>query len=273
MTADTSAQLAKPILLVGAGALGSSMLKGFRIAGHVLPTDIIIVDLQPGDEPRAWAADGAQLNPSPDTWRAAKTVVLAVKPQGWHAVAAILDGNLDKDAAIVSVMAGVHTASLQQAFAGHPIARVMPTTGVATGKGVASIYADRPEAMAAALGLFGPMAATVNLAQEGMIDSATAVSGSGPAYVYAFVRALEKAGRETGLSPSHARDLARGTLVSAARLLDATGEEPEALIRKVASPGGTTEAALKVLCNPGDGLDELVLASVKAAYLRSQELG
>ena len=271
MTQDN--HLPKPILLVGAGALGSSVLKGFRIAGQVTPEDIIIVDLQPGDEPKAWAADGARLNPAPDTWHVAKTVILAVKPQGWHAVAAILNGNLAKDAVIISVMAGVQTTNLKLAFAGHAVARVMPTTGVATGKGVASIFSDQAAATEAAQGLFGPMASTVVLAEEGMMDSATAVSGSGPAYVYAFLRALEKAGRATGLSPSHARDLARGTLVSAARLLDTTGEEPDALIRKVASPGGTTEAALKVLCKPGEGLDELVLASVQAAFQRSQELG
>jgi pyrroline-5-carboxylate reductase len=265
--------LPKPILLVGAGALGSSVLKGFRAAGHATPQDVIIVDLQPGDEPKSWAADGARLNPVPDSWREAKTVLLAVKPQGWHAVAAILDGNLARDAVIISVMAGVHIANLRQAFAGHAVARVMPTTGVATGRGVASIYSDSDVAREAALGLFGPMAATVNLAEESLMDSATAVSGSGPAYVYAFVRALERAGRATGLSPSHARELARGTLVSAARLLDATGEEPDELIRKVASPGGTTEAALQVLCKPGDGLDELVLSAVNAAFKRSQELG
>lgn len=87
------------------------------------------------------------------------------------------------------------------------------------------------------------------------------------------MRALEKAGRANGLSYSHARDLARGTLISAARLLDETGEDPEALIKKVASPGGTTEAALNILCKPGEGLDELILASVDAAHKRSKELG
>ncbi len=265
--------LQKPILLVGAGALGSSVLKGFRAKGHVTPSEVMILDLMPGDEPKAWAADGARLNPLPETWAEANTIILAVKPQGWHAVAQILKGNLNKDAALISVMAGVQTANLKQAFAGHAVARVMPTTGVATGRGVASIFADQPAALAAAKGIFEPMAATVILADEGLIDSATAVSGSGPAYVYAFVRALEKAGKETGLSSSHARDLARGTLVSAARLLDETGEEPDALIRKVASPGGTTEAALKVLCKPGEGLDELVLAAVHAAHVRAKELG
>ena len=265
--------LAKPILLVGAGALGSSILKGFRIQGHVTPDEVMILDLKPGEEALGYAADGAQLNPLPETWHKAKTIVLAVKPQGWYAVAQILSGNLDKGAVIVSVMAGVTTTQLKQAFAGHPIARVMPTTGVATGKGVASLYADTDAGMDAARGLFSPMAKTVELTDEDQINSATAVSGSGPAYVYAFVRALEKAGRANGLSSSHARDLARGTLISAARLLDETGEEPDALIKKVASPGGTTEAALNILCKPGAGLDELVLASVDAAHKRSKELG
>ena len=230
----------------------------------------MILDLKPGDEANAWAADGARLNPVPDEWRAARTVVLAVKPQGWHAVAAILHGNLDKDAAIVSVMAGVTTAQLKTAFAGHAVARVMPTTGVATGKGVASLYADTAAGMDAARGLFAPMAQTVELTDEDQINSATAVSGSGPAYVYAFVRALEKAGRASGLSYSHARDLARGTLISAARLLDETGEDPEALIKKVASPGGTTEAALNILCKPGEGLaiDYQVISEVRAFEVR-----
>ncbi|MGN6424185.1 MAG: pyrroline-5-carboxylate reductase [Asticcacaulis sp.] len=265
--------LQKPLLLIGAGALGSSLLKGLRIAGNATPSEVMILDLKPGDEANAWAADGARLNPVPDEWRAARTVVLAVKPQGWHAVAAILHGNLDKDAAIVSVMAGVTTTQLKTAFAGHAVARVMPTTGVATGKGVASLFSDSEAGMAAARGLFGPIAQTIELSDESQMNSATAVSGSGPAYVYAFVRALEKAGRATGLSSSHARDLARGTLISAARLLDQTHEEPDELIQKVASPGGTTEAALNVLCKDGAGLDELVLAAVEAAHRRSKELG
>lgn len=269
----TDLVLPKPILLVGAGALGSSILKGFRIQGQATPQDVMIVDLLPGDEAQAWMRDGAQLNPPPDDWHRAKTVILAVKPQGWHAVAQILHGNLDPHAVLISVMAGVQTHNLKHAFAGHPIARVMPTTGVATGKGVASIYAERPEALEAARALFEPMAASVLLDDESLIDSATAVSGSGPAYVYAFVRALEKAALETGLNGDEARILARATLVSAAKLLDESGAEPDDLIRKVASPGGTTEAALKVLCYEGSGIDELMSASVRAAHKRAKELG
>ncbi len=170
-------------------------------------------------------------------------------------------------------MAGVRTDSLKQAFAGHPVGRIMPTTGMATGKGIASLYSDDPTALSAAQAIFAPIAMTVVLAEEGQMDMATAVSGSGPAYVYAFVLALEKAGKQVGLSTTHARELARGTLISAARLLDKTGEEPQDLIDKVASPGGTTEAALKVLCAPGNGIDELVSAAVKAAQDRARELG
>lgn len=263
----------KPILLIGAGALGSSILKGFRLKGQAKPADIMILDLVPGEEALAYAAEGARLNPSPETWKEARTVILAVKPQGWHAVAQILHGNLNPDATLISVMAGVTTGNLKHAFAGHAIARVMPTTGVSTGKGVASIYAERSEAMAAARAMFEPMAAVVKLHSEDLIDSATAVSGSGPAYVYAFVRALEKAGLETGLSSEEARVLARATLISAASLLDGTSADPEDLIKKVASPGGTTEAALKVLRYDGSGIDELLSASVLAAYKRAKELG
>lgn len=264
---------AKPILLIGAGALGSAILKGFRLKGQASPEDVMILDLKPGEEALAYAADGARLNPSPETWHEAKTVILAVKPQGWHAVAQILHGNLNPEAVLISVMAGVTTGNLKHAFSAHAIARVMPTTGVATGKGVASIYAERPEALAAAKRLFAPMAAVVELHDEGLIDSATAVSGSGPAYVYAFVRALEKAGLETGLSAEEARVLARATLISAASLLEGTSAEPEDLIVKVASPGGTTEAALKVLRYDGAGIDELMKASVLAAFKRAKELG
>ena len=264
---------AKPILLVGAGALGSAILRGFRLKGQARPAEMMILDLVPGEEALAYAAEGARLNPSPETWHEAKTVILAVKPQGWHAVAQILHGNLNKDAALVSVMAGVTTNQLKHAFSGHALARVMPTTGVATGKGVASIYAERPEALEAARQVFEPMASVVVLYDEGLIDSATAVSGSGPAYVYAFVRALEKAGLETGLSAADSKALARATLISAASLLDGTTAEPEELIRKVASPGGTTEAALKVLRYDGSGIDELMSASVRAAFNRAKELG
>ncbi|OYW83087.1 MAG: pyrroline-5-carboxylate reductase [Asticcacaulis sp. 32-58-5] len=261
-----------PILLVGAGALGSSILKGFRRSGHIAPSDVMILDLKPQDEAQSYAADGANLNPPPELWAQAKTIIIAVKPQSWRDMAKMFDAKLNPEAVLISVMAGVRTQDLAEVLAPVSVARVMPTTGVATGKGVASIYASDPHALEAARFVFEPIAATAILSDEGLIDAATAVSGSGPAYVYAFARSLEKAALSVNLTPADARTLARATLISAARLLDETGEEPDDLIRKVASPGGTTEAGLRVLCADG-GLDDLIKATVEAAFNRSRELG
>ncbi|MFT3996575.1 MAG: pyrroline-5-carboxylate reductase [Asticcacaulis sp.] len=265
--------LAKPILLIGAGALGSAMLKGMRASGHIAPSDLIILDLNPGEEAHVCAGLGARLNPAPEVWAEALTVIIAVKPQSWRGAAQILTGNLNASATLISVMAGVRTEDLSSVFAPLKVARVIPTTGVATGKGVASIYSADPAPLQAAVDVFSPMATTVVLESEDLIDAATAVSGSGPAYVYAFVQALEKAGLAAGLTGADALTLARATVISAAQLLDHTGEDPEALIRKVASPGGTTEAALKVLRKGGAGLEELLTDAVLAAQARSKELG
>jgi pyrroline-5-carboxylate reductase len=264
--------LSKPILLVGAGALGSALLKGMKIAGHVSASDLIILDLKPQAEALAYAEAGARLNPAPEVLKEAAFVILAVKPQVWRTAAEWLEPYLSPTAIVSSVMAGVRTHDLEALFA-REVVRVMPTTGMATGKGVASIYSADEPAYAAAEALFVPMSVTVRLEAESQMDSATAVSGSGPAYVYAFVRALERAALAADLPADTARTLARATLISAANLLDMTGEEPDALIKKVASPAGTTEAALKVLCAEGNGLDELVAAAVQAAVKRSIELG
>ncbi|WP_140985005.1 pyrroline-5-carboxylate reductase [Asticcacaulis tiandongensis] len=265
--------LALPLMIIGAGALGGSILKGLRVTTTVDPSDVIILDLHPQAEAQAYGELGARLNPEADVLAEARTVIVAVKPQGWRAVAEAFGDKLRADAVIVSVMAGVRTTDLSAAFGARKVARVMPTTGVATGKGVASLYAAESEALEAAKCIFEPIASTVVLGDEGLIDAATAVSGSGPAYVYAFAAALEAAGLEAGLEADDARVLARATLISAANLLDISGEEPEALIKKVASPGGTTEAGLKFLRAEGQGLNELITATVLAAQKRSRELG
>jgi pyrroline-5-carboxylate reductase len=179
---------------------------------------------------------------------------------------------LNPDAVVVSIAAGVSAHALAQAFAGHRIARVMPTTGVAIAKGVASIFADDAQARARAHALFDPVAVTVDLAEEALINPAIGVSGSAPAYLYAFIEALEAAGEKHGLSAQASRTLARATIVSAAALLDAQGGEPSELRRQVTSPGGTTEAALKVLMGE-HGFGPLLDEAVAAAIRRAGELG
>ncbi|MCR5873234.1 pyrroline-5-carboxylate reductase [Phenylobacterium sp. J426] len=262
-----------PILMLGAGRMGGAMLEGWRAAGAFPPSDLMIRDPQPGASALAAAEAGALLNPADGDLARARTVVLAVKPQLWRDAAAETVSWLSQDAVIVSIAAGVKAADISQAFAGRPVARVMPTTAAAIGQGTASLFADDPAALARAHALFEPLGAVVDLTDEAQMHAATAVSGSAPAYLYAFIEALEGAGAAAGLSAEDARRLARSTLTGAAALLDQTGEDPAELRRQVTSPGGTTEAALNVLLAGRGGLPDLLREAVGAAVRRSKALG
>jgi pyrroline-5-carboxylate reductase len=259
------------ILILGAGRMGGALLKGWALKDAIDPAFLLIRDPHPSPEAEAAVAAGAELNPPDARLAEAGVVLLAVKPQLWKAVVAELPP-IHPDAVIISIAAGVRSADIATAFGGRRVARVMPTTGVAIAKGVASIYAADPAARNLAHVLFDSVATTVDLADEGLMDAATAVSGSAPAYLYAFIEALEQAGAAHGLDPRAAQTLARATITSAAALLEMGGEDPAELRRQVTSPGGTTEAALKVLMGDG-GLPGLLDAAVAAAIARSKELG
>jgi pyrroline-5-carboxylate reductase len=261
-----------PILVLGAGHMGGALIEGWLATGAFAASQLIISDPRAGGAAQAAVTAGAQLNPPLAALAQAPLVVLSVRPQIWRAVAAEVAPLLGPDAVVVSVAAGVRTADLAAVFAGRTVARVMPTTGVAVGKGAVSIFAHDAKARAAAHVLFDPVATTVDLADEALMDAAVAVSGSAPAYLYAFMEALAAAGVAEGLTPEAAKALVRATMVGAAALLDRSGEDPSDLRRKVASPGGTTEAALKVLMRD-DGLGPLLAETVAAAARRSRELG
>jgi pyrroline-5-carboxylate reductase len=261
-----------PILMLGAGRMGGAVLSGWARAGAFAPAELIIRDPEPSDAARAAERAGALLNPPDSELARAKTVVLAVKPQLWRDVAGETAAWLAADAVIVSVAAGVRAQDISKAFGGRCVARVMPTTAAAIGQGTASLYADDPAALARAHALFEPLGAVVDLTDEAQMHAATAVSGSGPAYLYAFVEALEQAGAAAGLTPKDAQRLARSTMAGAAALMAQSGEEPAELRRQVTSPGGTTAAALEVLMAEG-GLRGLLREAVAAAVRRSKELG
>lgn len=261
-----------PILMLGAGRMGGAMLEGWRRAQAFAPSDLLIRDPQPSPPALALALEGAQLNPPDADLARAKTVLLCVKPQLWREAAAETAPWLAADAVIVSVAAGVRSQDLAKEFGGRCVARVMPTTAAAIGQGTASLFADDPAALARAHALFEPLGAVVDLADEGLMHAATAVSGSAPAYLYAFIEALEGAGQAAGLPAKEAQRLARSTLTGAAALLAQSGEEPAELRRQVTSPGGTTEAALNVLLG-ADGLPALLREAVTRAVKRSKELG
>jgi pyrroline-5-carboxylate reductase len=250
--------------------MGGALIEGWAAAGGLDAAALLICDPNPSERVHQAAAQGARLNPPAETLAEAKTVLLAVKPQTWRAAASQYAGQLGAQAHIVSIIAGVRAADLEDAFQ-RPVARVMPTTAVAIRKGVATVFAAAPESRLRAHALFEPVCAVVDVDDEGLVDAATAVSGSAPAYFYAFIEALEAAGTAVGLSETAARILVRNTLIGAAALMEQTGEEPAELRRQVTSKAGTTEAALKVLGAEG-GLQPLMLAAVRAALMRAREL-
>lgn len=262
-----------PILMLGAGRMGGAILEGWRRAGAFSASDLMICDPHPAPAALAAGLEGAQINPPEAELARARTVLLCVKPQVWREAAGEYAGWLAADAVIVSIAAGVRAGDLAKEFGGRCVARVMPTTAAAINQGTASLYADDPAALARAHALFEPLGTVVDLTDEAQMHAATAVSGSGPAYLYAFVEALEGAAAAAGLPPKEAARLARSTLTGAAALLAADAQaQPSELRRQVTSPGGTTEAALTVLLGEV-GLPKLLREAVVAAVRRSKELG
>lgn len=262
---------AAPVLLLGAGRLGGALLEGWIGAHAFAPGDLFVLDPTPSASARAAEYSGAILNPMLDRLAEAQTVVMAVKPQVWREVAESYRDHLWPEAVIVSVAVGVRAADVSDVFGGRRTARVMPTTGVGIGRGVASIFSGDPEARSRAHALFDPVSTTVDLDEEDLMDAAAATSGSAPAYLYAFTEALAEAGREAGLPPEAALRLARSTIVSAAALMERSEDSLPELRAEVASPGGTTEAALRVL-DGERGFRPLLREALAAAIRRAGEL-
>lgn len=255
-----------PILLVGCGRLGSAIVEGWLEFGPVEPRQLMI--LTPSSKAICDLAEsrGSLINPPVEMVSQARVVVLAVKPAVWRQVANNLPV-FSPDTVIVSVMAGVTCQAIENILH-RPVARAMPTTAVAKGQGVAAIWSAAPGPASLARGLLACMADVVELAEESQIDVATAVSGSGPAYVHAFTLALASAGLEAGLTLAQATRLARGAVRSAAAA--SYDDALEDLIGRIASPGGTTQAGLKAASDAG--LDRVAQAAVMAALRRAREL-
>lgn len=257
------------VLLIGAGRMGGALVSGWR-RSQAFDFARLVVRAPHLNEACAEAARaGALVNPEDAALADVGAVVLCVKPQKWREVAPIYEPLLPRDAVIVSVLVGTRAADVGAGFGGRAVARVLPTTAVATASGVTSLYAPDPRAAAAARALFEPVSTVVGLDSEPLMDVAGAVSASGAAYVYAFAKALEEAGAEAGLSAAAARTLARSTVVSAAAYMGQTPAHLEDLIAQVASPGGTTRAALAVL---EPALRDALAAAVAAAVRRAEEL-
>ena len=264
------------ILLIGAGRMGAAMARGWIAQGR--GPDITVIEPNPdAGFARALKKAGGMINPAAKRIGAPKAVVLAVKPQMLEGVARDAARFAISKPVFVSIAAGVTLAKLG-AWLGDTaaIVRAMPNLPAAIGHGasVAAANAHVTRAQKALTGDLLKAAGSVDwLDNEDAIDAVTAVSGSGPAYVFLLVEALAAAGVAAGLTPDLAQRLARTTVAGSGALLDAWPEREAATLRRdVTSPGGTTEAALKVLMANG-GLQPLMTRAVKAAAKRAKELG
>lgn len=264
-----------PILLIGAGRMGSALLQGWLKRG-VGP--IVVVEPNPSAELKKLAQKkSVTLVDAPSRVAAKKlsACIVAIKPQILKTEAPVLADFAAKGALMISIAAGTHTTSLFRAWGPKArIVRAMPNTPGAIGQGITGLFAakgasaaDRKKADA----LLSALGETVWVSKEALIDSVTAVSGSGPAYLFLMAEAMTDAGVAEGLPRPLAEKLARATISGAGALLAADKSKAAALREAVTSPGGTTAAALAVLMAP-DGLPALMKRAIAAARKRAEEL-
>ena len=262
------------LVLVGAGKMGGALLDGWLALG-LDPKKVAIVEPQPAPEIAALATRGVRINPHASQVMGASFLVMAVKPQVAAEVAFSAKMFTTIGTTVVSVMAGKTIKFLEGAFGFMtPIVRSIPNTPAAIGRGITVATANArvdEKQRATANTLLGSIGTVEWVADEGLIDAATAVSGSGPAYVFLLAESLARAGAAAGLPADLAARLARATVAGSGELLHRSPQDAATLRQNVTSPGGTTAAALAVLM-ADDGLDPLMTKAVAAATKRSREL-
>jgi len=262
---------APSIALVGAGAMGGALVRGWIEAvrkGGGLTLSVVEPNFDPELE-RALETVGGVVNP-PDRGPV-DVLVLAIKPQAFVTVAAEARRFVGPDTRILSVMAGVPMEALARELGGQRVIRAMPNMPAKIGRGVTAYVASpacTPQDRELVEQLLEPLGTVEPIAAERLMDVVTAVSGSGPAYVFLLAAAAE----QEGLDRETAMRLASATVAGAGALMLETGETPGALRKQVTSSGGTTEAALDIL-GAGDGLGPLLRRAVSAAAQRSRDLG
>jgi pyrroline-5-carboxylate reductase len=266
-------ELSGTVVLVGAGKMGSAMLEGWLGLGAD-PSRLAVIEPAPAESVAALAARGLRLNPDPASLRP-DAVVIAVKPQIAPAIMPAVAALVSPSTVVVSIMAGRTIRFLGDALPRDvAVIRAMPNTPAAIGRGItvavpnASVSAAQRRLADALLAATGAVEWTDD---EALMDAVTAVSGSGPAYVFLLVECLARAGVKAGLPDALAMRLARATVAGSGELLHRSPLDAATLRHNVTSPGGTTAAALEVLMGT-DGLEALMERAVAAATARGREL-
>lgn len=263
------------IIFIGGGNMARAIIGGLIAKEAAKAADIVVVEPDGSARLRLLAEYGVRAVESPGAEAAAaEAVILAVKPQNMRAAAERL-APVAGDALFVSIAAGIRIRDLSRWLGERErIVRAMPNTPALVHAGVTGLHAAAGVSQAdraAAEGLLASVGATLWFDAESDLDAVTAVSGSGPAYVFYAIEALEQAARDLGLAQGASRSLALWTFVGATKLAIERGEEPATLRAQVTSRGGTTEAAIKVLEEAG--VKQHFIDAVSAACERSRELG
>jgi pyrroline-5-carboxylate reductase len=261
------------LALAGAGKMGSAMLDGW-VARGLDPARVVVLDPQPSLQVARYGSQGLRLNPNRAAF-VADAIIVAVKPQVAAEVLPELAPLVGPRTVVVSIMAGRTLGFLQSAFPpATAVVRAMPNTPAAIGRGITVAVGNAhvtPAQTELADLLLAATGAVEWITDEVYMDAVTAVSGSGPAYVFLLTEALARAGVVAGLPEPLAEKLARLTVAGSGELLNNTPEEAATLRQNVTSPGGTTAAALAVLM-ADDGFGSLMERAVAAATKRSREL-
>ena len=267
------AGLSKTILLAGAGKMGGAMLDAWVALG-LSPANVVVLEPQPSPDIAALTERGVRLNPPRDSVGDIAVAVLAVKPQIAPEVLAALAPFVAGATVVLSIMAGRTLRFLADNLPGAALVRAMPNTPAAIGRAITVAIANprvSPEQRALVDALLSAVGAVEWITDEALMDAVTALSGSGPAYVFLLAESMARAGAAAGLPPTLAATLARATVAGAGELLNRSLLDPATLRQNVTSPGGTTAAALEVLMAQ-DGLERLMTAAVAAATKRSRDL-
>ena len=266
------------IAFLGTGSMGSAVLEGLISAGH--PKELISATTKSESSAvklRARGVSAMSVEKAPDANSLmagdADLIILGVKPYQIKDVLGELYGEIGKNAVLISMAAGIELSTMAKVLPDNPnLIRTMPNTPSLVGKGVTGIAAAptaSKDAIAATILLFEAVGASIVL-EESQINALSAISGSGPAWVYFFIELWEKIAQEQGFSEENAKALVRGTFDGALSLLAESGEEPAELRSKVTSPNGTTQALIESLEN--SDLKTAFSRSLAAAVARAEEI-
>ena len=271
-TTNSLKNISGTVVLAGAGKMGGAMLSGWLAQG-LDARRVVVIEPTPSDDIRSLAARSVRLNPSPKDVSDIAALVVALKPQAFREAGPGLRAFVEPATLVVSIMAGMTIASISQACGGS-VVRAMPNTPAAVGRGITVAVATKNVGdvqRATADALLHAIGSVEWVQDEALMDAVTAVSGSGPAYVFLLAEELARAGVEAGLPEALASRLARETVAGSGELLHRSDLAAATLRQNVTSPGGTTAAALEVLMGP-DAMQSLLTRAVAAATRRSKEL-